>query len=79
MPIFGERVRVRARIHTVGGLSAHADQEGLAEWYGALSKRPPVWLVHGEERAREGLARALAERFGAVVHRPAAGERIRLA
>jgi metallo-beta-lactamase family protein len=29
--IYGERIRVRARRHTVGGLSAHADQDGLSQ------------------------------------------------
>ena len=62
--LFGERVRVRARRHTVGGLSAHADQDGLAEWYGHFHGRPPVALVHGEERAREGLAERLKRDFG---------------
>jgi len=31
--VWGEKVRVAATIHTVGGLSAHADQEGMLEWY----------------------------------------------
>ena len=32
--LWGETVRVAATIHTVGGLSAHADQLGLKNWYG---------------------------------------------
>jgi metallo-beta-lactamase family protein len=61
--IFGERIRVRARRHTVGGLSAHADQRGLLEWYGNFSPRPPVVLVHGEDPAREALAERLRHDF----------------
>jgi metallo-beta-lactamase family protein len=57
--LFGERVRVRARRHTVGGLSAHADQSGLAQWYGHFAGHPPVALVHGEDHARSGLAARL--------------------
>lgn len=76
--IFGERIKVRARIHTLGGLSAHGDQEDLCRWYGALAKHPPVWLVHGEEHAREGLAAALHQRFAAEVHRPRQGESLLL-
>ncbi len=76
--IFGERIRVRARIHTVGGLSAHGDREDLCRWYQALTKRPPVWLVHGEDAARRGLAEALGERFGAKADQPNRGESILL-
>jgi metallo-beta-lactamase family protein len=65
--IFGEQVRVAAQVHTIGGLSAHADQGGLLEWYGHFRDRPPVWLVHGEDKAREVLAEKLARRFGARV------------
>lgn len=61
--IFNEVIRVNARIHTVGGLSAHADQQGLLDWYGHFDKRPPVYLVHGEDAARETLARELRARY----------------
>ncbi len=57
--IHGETVRVRARIHTLGGLSAHGDQDDLARWYGSFSPLPPVYLVHGESAAAEGLAARL--------------------
>ncbi len=65
--ILGEDIQVNAHIHTVGGLSAHADQPMLLDWYGHFQGRPPVRLVHGEDRAREALAQALRERFGAEV------------
>lgn len=60
--ILHEQIQVNARIHTVGGLSAHADQAGLLEWYDHFRHRPPVVLVHGEDRAREGLAAQLETR-----------------
>ncbi|KFN49670.1 MBL fold metallo-hydrolase RNA specificity domain-containing protein [Arenimonas composti] len=65
--LMGERVPVRAHVHTVGGLSAHADRDGLAEWYGRIDGAPPVVLVHGEDRARTAFARTLQERFGSDV------------
>lgn len=65
--LFGEDIPVRAHIHTVGGLSAHADQQGLLEWYGASPIHPPVALAHGENPAREALAAALKQRFGTTV------------
>ena len=65
--LFGEEIEVRARIHTVGGLSAHADQRGLLDWYGSGASRPPVVLVHGENPARDVLASELTGRYGADV------------
>ncbi|MCK7594976.1 MBL fold metallo-hydrolase RNA specificity domain-containing protein [Pseudomarimonas salicorniae] len=65
--IFGEKIRVRARRHTIGGLSAHADQGQLAAWYGHFNGHPPVALVHGEDEAREALAGVLQKQFRARV------------
>ncbi|NCT68651.1 MAG: MBL fold metallo-hydrolase [Rhodanobacteraceae bacterium] len=65
--LFGEDITVRAQIHTIGGLSAHADQHGLLEWYGASPNHPPVVLAHGENPAREALAQRLRQRFGVDV------------
>jgi metallo-beta-lactamase family protein len=57
--IHGSPVRVAARIHTLGGFSAHGDRHDLLRWYGAIPGRPPVWLVHGEAEAAAGLRDAL--------------------
>jgi len=65
--IFGEPIRVAAQVHTIGGLSAHADQQGLLDWYGAIAGHPPACLVHGEDPAREVLATTLREKFGTTV------------
>lgn len=70
--IHGRDVRVNAHRHTVGGLSAHADQHALLEWYGGFATPPPLALVHGEDLAREALAGEISERFGvqAALARP---------
>ena len=65
--LWGEHYPVRLRIHTVGGLSAHADQAGLLAWYGNFADRPPVYLVHGEPEPQRELARCLARDYGAPV------------
>ncbi len=74
--LFGEQIPVRARIHTVGGLSAHADQQGLLNWYASIEGRPPVYLVHGEDRARRVLAERLEAELDATVHLPSADQRV---
>ncbi|MEO5622102.1 MAG: MBL fold metallo-hydrolase [Dokdonella sp.] len=71
--LFGADIPVRAQIHTVGGLSAHADQNALVEWYGASPNHPPVALVHGEDPARNALAKLLHDRFDAAVVLPQPG------
>ena len=65
--LWGETVRVAAGVHTVGGLSAHADQRGLINWYANFDQRPPVTLVHGESVALEQLASTLKQDLNAPV------------
>lgn len=63
--IFRERVAVRARVHTLGGFSAHAGQSGLLAWAAPLERdRPRVFLTHGEDGPRAALRDRLAARFG---------------
>ncbi len=69
--IHGDAVKVAARIHTLGGFSAHGDQQDLLRWYGAIPGRPPVWLVHGEPSASAVLREKLrADGVEAMVARP---------
>ena len=76
--IHGEEVAVRAKIHTVGGLSAHGDQDDLARWYECMKNRPPVWLVHGERESQIAFKDYMSQRNGAQVHLPDPGERLQL-
>jgi metallo-beta-lactamase family protein len=70
--IFGERVAVRAKVFTIGGFSAHADQAGLLEWVGhvANKSKPRVFVVHGELLSSEALADAIREQFRLEVSVP---------
>jgi len=72
--IHGHDVQVNAHRHTVGGLSAHADQQGLLEWYAGFTPSPPVALVHGEDLAREALAGELLTRHGVQPFLPRLGQ-----
>jgi metallo-beta-lactamase family protein len=76
--LWGERIRVAATVHTLGGFSAHADQQGLLDWYGGFRDAPPVWLVHGEDHARTALAEALRSHGAQRVSIPALGDHIDL-
>jgi metallo-beta-lactamase family protein len=60
--LFGEELVVRASIHTIGGLSAHADQAGLLNWLRGFKSAPAsVFVVHGEPEASAVLAQAIRE------------------
>ncbi len=65
--LWGETMQVKAQVHTIGGLSAHADQQGLIDWYQQFENRPRVVLVHGEPIAMEPLANQLKTKLGAEV------------
>jgi metallo-beta-lactamase family protein len=77
--LWGETIRVGASVHTVGGLSAHADQQGLMDWVSHIAGEPAIVLVHGEQKARESLAARLRPHLGRAVSMAAMGERIDLA
>jgi len=76
--IHGQRVRCLAQVHTLGGLSAHGDQDDLLRWYDSFAGRPPVYLVHGEVPSAEALAVKLRE-HGAVATVSRPGLKIELA
>jgi metallo-beta-lactamase family protein len=60
--VFGEEIRVGAHIYTIGGFSAHADQEELLDWHRSSSSPAITFLVHGEASGREALATILSKR-----------------
>ncbi len=75
--LFGETIPVRARLHTLGGLSAHADQRALLAWLGGF-RRPPsrTFVVHGEESAALAFAGAVGSTLGWDVNVPSRGESV---
>ena len=75
--IFGEPVAVKARVHTLGGFSAHAGQSDLMKWFEPLAaKRPRLILTHGESKARLALSSLIRQRHGIEAALPALGESI---
>ncbi|MGD2171086.1 MAG: MBL fold metallo-hydrolase [Gammaproteobacteria bacterium] len=76
--LWGETISVNAHVHTVNGLSAHADQAGLVDWYRHFETRPPLVLVHGEPDSIETLAESIRGETGATVIAARRGARIDL-
>ncbi|MBD1552768.1 MBL fold metallo-hydrolase RNA specificity domain-containing protein [Pseudomonas typographi] len=64
----GERYDVNARVHSVAGYSAHADQRGLVAFATGMGVAPrQVLLVHGDGAAKAALAERLGDALGSEV------------
>ncbi|HOL54436.1 MAG TPA: MBL fold metallo-hydrolase [bacterium] len=46
--IMGEEIAIKAKIHTINGFSAHADQNDLLSWAEGFQNRPMFIITHGE-------------------------------
>ncbi|SDL33011.1 metallo-beta-lactamase family protein [Salinimicrobium catena] len=69
--IFGKYCTVNAKILNIGSLSAHADQQGLLDWVSGIRNIPEaVYLIHGENTARDVLRVKLKDQTGWNVHLP---------
>jgi len=63
--IYGNAVEVKAKIYSIDGLSAHADQDELMEWAEGFVEKPKLaFVIHGEKEASEVLAKKLHEELG---------------
>lgn len=76
--LWGETIRVAARVHTIGGFSAHADQVALGDWCSHFEGQPDVYLVHGEDTPRAALRETLERRGLKPVRLPKLGETVSL-
>jgi metallo-beta-lactamase family protein len=73
--IFNDRIVVNASVHTMGGFSAHAGQSDLLDWFTAVAPaRPRLILTHGEDRARQTLARLIKAQHGIRAECPSLGD-----
>lgn len=72
--ILGEMIAVRARIFTIGGFSAHADQKELLDWLSSFANKPEVFIVHAEESTAMDFAELVRSKLGNTAHVPEKGE-----
>jgi len=77
--IKGKWLKVNAKIHTVGGLSAHGDENDLIRWFSSFKQKPPVYLVHGEPKSARALEQKLQNEAGTKTTVAKSGEIIDLA
>ncbi|MGZ8273234.1 MAG: MBL fold metallo-hydrolase [Burkholderiaceae bacterium] len=77
--LFGEDHAVRASIHTIGGLSAHADRDTLLGWLGHFTAPPSrTFVVHGETATARGFSDTIAQKLGWSVEAPEPGSQVDL-
>ena len=63
--IYGREIAVRAKIHTLGGFSAHAGQSGLLDWLGNMvPSNPRTVIMHGAPDPRHALGEAIGRKYG---------------
>ena len=73
--LFRESYPVRAKVFTINGLSAHADQQALLGWLGHFKQAPrQTWVVHGEPLAAHALRDEIEKRLRWHARVPAQGD-----
>ena len=74
--IFGEPMRLRAEVDSIGELSGHADQRELLQWMEpVVSTLKKVFLVHGEPDAQQALKTEIEKMYKLEVLCPRRDER----
>lgn len=76
--ILHQRIAVKAKVHTLGGFSAHAGQSQLVDWVSHFEHHPELYLVHGELEKMQALQLALREHLNWIANIPEPGEQIAL-
>ncbi len=71
--IHGDEYRIKAKVHTVGGLSAHADVDDLIRWAGNFKSNPHVHVVHGEAEVKQDFRNTLETRLNLQASVPEPG------
>lgn len=70
--IFDESFRVRARVYTIGGFSAHADRDILLDWLKSCENPEHLFLVHGEREALASFEKEIRKNnLAREIHTPA--------
>jgi len=63
--IHGQLIPVKASVHCLNSLSAHADYKELLQWLSTLKKAPTkVFITHGEQESALAFKDKIQEKFG---------------
>lgn len=77
--IYGRDVLIRAEVHSLEMMSAHADAEQLVTWMGHADREPDaVYLTHGEPSAADALRLRIKRELGWTARVPELGETVEI-
>ena len=74
--VLHQRIAGRAKVHTLGGFSAHAGRAQLIDWVSHFDHHPELYLVHGELEKMQALQKTLKEQLNWDASIPEPGEQI---
>mgnify|MGYP002571563605 FL=1 len=73
--LFGETIKVQAKIENLPGISGHADVNQLTKWVSMFDPKPKrVFIVHGEDKVTEQFAAHIHEELGLEAYAPFSGD-----
>ena len=73
--ILGEELDLNTRVETINALSAHADRDGLMDWFDKVGKKVKhVFAVHGEPEKVEAMRKLLLEHGAPLATAPVPGQ-----
>lgn len=77
--IHGEYIPVKAELHNLSMLSAHADADEIMRWLGGFVQAPKeTFIVHGEPAAADALRLRIKDELGWSSHAVEHGEQVQL-
>ncbi|MFI5662562.1 MBL fold metallo-hydrolase RNA specificity domain-containing protein [Streptomyces sp. NPDC051684] len=76
LKMFGQYVKVRARVEHVPFFSAHADAAQIVDWLRGAPAPHTTYLVHGEQTAAETLRERIGSELGWHAVVPRSGEHV---
>lgn len=69
--LFGETIKVNARIEQLEGISGHADKNMLLDWIGGFKQKPKaVFVNHGSDTVCDEFAAEIESRFKISAYAP---------
>lgn len=74
--VLRQRIAIKTRVHTLGGLSAHAGQSQWLDRVKHFDHRAELYWVHGEMEKMKVLQQALHDRLQWTANIPEPGEQI---
>jgi len=66
--IYHEDIILKAKVYTINGFSAHADQNDLIDWMKSYKKLGKVYLIHGEKDKQKIFKQVIKEKLNKKAH-----------